>query len=216
MSMSPPIEINPGSEHRCSVIWLHGLGADGRDFLPVAGELGLSDALGLRFVFPNAPLRPVSINNGYVMPAWYDIRHPDLLQEIDQAGIEASCEYLRGLIDAELRRGLEPAQIILAGFSQGGVIALRTALSEGRRLGGVLALSTYLPPGGDCIAPPLRIFQGHGRFDDIVPPAAAQASRDRLRALGHHVDWHSYPMAHAVCPEEIDDIRDWLGARCAG
>lgn len=214
MSQPDPIVIDPLGEHRHSIIWLHGLGADGNDFLPIVQELDLPAGLGLRFVFPNAPEMPVTINRGYVMPAWYDIRHPDLMTDTDEAGIESSCAYLLSLMAQEQARGIAAGRIILAGFSQGGVIALRSALAAGETPLGVLALSTYLPSMPQQAAGSLDIFQAHGRFDDIVPLAAASDSRQRLEAQGHRVHWHEYPMAHSVCQQEIADIRGWLLTVC--
>lgn len=214
MTQPDPIEINPEAVHRYSIIWLHGLGADGNDFLPIVNELALPAALGLRFVFPNAPVMPVSINGGYAMPAWYDIRHPDLMQDTDETGIEGSCDYLRGLMQAEQALGIPAERIILAGFSQGGVIALRAALAADQPPLAVLALSTYLPPSTAEMPGSLNIFQAHGSHDDIVPLAAASATRDRLLAQGHRVSWHEYPMPHSVCMDEIGDIRQWLLDTC--
>lgn len=214
MSQPAPIEIDPAGEHSHSIIWLHGLGADGNDFLPIVQELALPARLGLRFVFPNAPEMPVTINGGYVMPAWYDIRHPDLMRDTDEEGIARSTGYLLGLMQAEQARGIPAGRIILAGFSQGGVIALRAALAAREKPLGVLALSTYLPDSTPDAGGGLNIFQGHGSQDEIVPLAAATATRDRLAALGHQVSWHQYTMAHSVCLQEIGDIRDWLLETC--
>jgi phospholipase/carboxylesterase len=221
MNLLPTVEIDPRGEHRFSVIWLHGLGADGNDFLPIVDELRLTDALGLRFVFPHAPVRPVSINGGYEMRAWYDIAHPDLSQGIDRSGIAASVAQVRALVAAERERyGLDAGQILLAGFSQGGVIALCTAVGLTDPPRGLLALSTYLacPEAIRDVRTvgALPIFQAHGRQDPVVVPALGRAARDELRSLGHRVEWHEYDMPHAVCPQEIEDIRAWLIAELSG
>ena len=221
MNLLPAVEIDPPSEHRFSVIWLHGLGADGNDFLPIVEELGLTDALGLRFVFPHAPVRPVSINDGHEMRAWYDIVHPDLSRGIDGAGVADSVEQVRALVAAEREQyGLTAGQILLAGFSQGGVIALCVAMELTEPPRGVVALSTYLACPESVRdarqAKALPIFQGHGRQDPVVPPALGRSGRDALRSLGHRVDWHEYDMPHAVCPQEIEDIRAWLIAELSG
>jgi phospholipase/carboxylesterase len=194
-----------------AVIWLHGLGADARDFEPVVSELSVGS--GLRFVFPNAPLRPVTINGGMRMRAWYDIVSFDRNADEDAAGIYASCDSLRALIDREISRGMPAERIVLAGFSQGGAIALTTGLEESRRLGGILALSTYLPRTAGS-RNPLRgdvpVWMGHGTLDPVVNLQLAMASRERLRDAGIEPEWHTYPMAHSVCAEEIVAIREWL------
>lgn len=206
--LEPPV---PAS---ASVIWLHGLGADGYDFEPLVPELGLRER-GARFVLPHAPHRPVTINGGYVMRAWYDIRRPDLRQSVDAAGIAASVTALNALIDAELAQGIPADRIVLAGFSQGGVIVLQAGLNHAQRLGGILALSTYLavPDALTDPAPPGRatpIFLGHGREDTVVPFAEAEASCRQLQQLGCSVEFHAYRMPHSVCLEELADIRAWL------
>jgi phospholipase/carboxylesterase len=206
----PPLVIEPPGAARACVIWLHGLGADGHDFEPLAPQLPAE--LGLRFVFPHAPVRPVTINGGLRMRAWYDIRSPALEQMPDLEGIAAASDYLLGLVDEQRARGLPPGRVVLAGFSQGGVVALHTALRMAQRPAGVLALSTYLAGPGRPAAG-LEVFMGHGAHDPVVPPALALASRDRLRALGARVDWHEYPMPHSVHPDEIVDIGRWLRAR---
>ena len=203
-----------------SVIWLHGLGADGHDFEPIVPELALPPALRLRFVFPHAPVRPVTINGGLSMRAWYDILTLDRGGPQDEAGIRASGELLEGLIEHEIERGVPPERIVLAGFSQGGAIALHTALRYPAALAGVVALSTYLPlsdrfepevasnPRAQSKA--LPIFMAHGSYDPVLPLALGTHARDLLAATGYEVEWHDYPMAHAVCAEEIADIRRWL------
>lgn len=217
----PPLEVSTGPRPAASIIWLHGLGADGYDFLPIVDELDFTGLPDLRFVFPHAPMRPVSINNGHVMPAWYDIIAiaPDAPE--DEAGIRASARTIRDLIAREAAQGITERHIVLAGFSQGGAVALFTALTHPRRLAGVLALSTYLPLA-DTVAREatpanhdLPVFMAHGSLDTIVPEALAEASAQRLRALGHPVEWHRYAMGHTVCAEEITDIGCWL-ARVLG
>jgi phospholipase/carboxylesterase len=206
--------LDPPGPATASVIWLHGLGADGHDFEPLVPELSLRER-GVRFVLPHAPHRPVSINAGYVMRAWYDIRRPDLRHEVDAAGIGESVAAVNALIEAELARGIAADRIVLAGFSQGGVIVLQAGLNHSRRLGGILALSTYLalPEALAEPAPPGRatpIFMGHGREDTVVPFAVAEASYRRLREIGCDVDFHAYRMPHTVSREEVADIRAWL------
>jgi phospholipase/carboxylesterase len=196
-----------------TVIWLHGLGADGHDFEPIVPELGLPPTLRLRFVFPHAPVQPVTINGGLAMRAWYDITNDG---RQDAAGIRASQQRVEALIEREKSRGVAPARIVLAGFSQGGAIALHTGLRHPERLAGILALSTYLPLADTLAAeahPANRevpIFMAHGTEDPLIPLARARASRDALRALGYQVEWHEYPMPHSVCAEEIAHIGAWL------
>ena len=202
----------PGSVE-AAVIWLHGLGADGHDFEPVVPELGLPAAPRVRFVFPHAPVQPVTINGGFRMRAWYDITN-DGRQDAD--GIRASQQRVEALIDRETARGVAPYRTILAGFSQGGAIALHTGLRYPTRLAGILALSTYLPLGDTLAAeahPANRdvpIVMAHGTQDPLIPLARAAASRDALRALGYPIEWHEYPMPHSVCAEEIAAIGAWL------
>ncbi|HET7197339.1 MAG TPA: alpha/beta fold hydrolase [Burkholderiales bacterium] len=207
------IELETGAGPKGSVIWLHGLGADGHDFEPVVPELGLE--LPLRFVFPHAPVRPVTINAGMRMRAWYDIFQLGGGAE-DEAGVRASQRLLEDLIAREEGRGIPAGRIVLAGFSQGGAIALHTALRHPERLAGVLALSTYLPlaPSLEREAAPANagvpIFMAHGSHDDVIPLERAQASRKRLEALGYAVQWREYPMPHSVCAAEIGDIAAFL------
>jgi len=197
------------------VIWLHGLGADGHDFEPLVPVLGLPRRLAVRFVFPHAPERPVTINMGMRMRAWYDIVRLGGGAE-DAAGIRASQALLEGLVARERARGVEPARIVLAGFSQGGAIALHAGLRHAERLGGIMALSTYLPLPATLEAERSRanadlpIFMAHGLHDEMIGIARARASRDALEALGYAVAWHEYPMAHAVCEEEVGAIAGWL------
>ena len=214
-ALLPAVEIGAGDAD-ASVIWLHGLGADGHDFAPIVAELALPETLAVRFVLPHAPQRPVTINNGYVMPAWYDIRGTDFTATEDAEGIERTRRHIEALIARERQRGVSAERIVLAGFSQGGAIALHTGLRHPERLAGILALSTYLPLAdrlpherhpANADTP---IFMAHGRHDPIVPLPLADASRQRLEALGYAIEWHTYPMEHSVCPDEIADIRAWL------
>lgn len=207
--------IEPPVAATASVIWLHGLGADGHDFEPLVPELGQLER-GVRFVLPHAPRRPVTINAGYVMRAWYDIRRMDIAGDTDEAGIRASVAAVGGAIEAEVARGVPPGRIVLAGFSQGGAIALQAGLTCGRPLAGILMLSSYVPLP-DALAAEMTeanrgtpIFMAHGRDDPVVPFALGAASRDRLVALGCRVEFHSYRMPHTLCAEEIADIRAWL------
>jgi phospholipase/carboxylesterase len=216
--MTQPLEafeIETAASPDASVIWLHGLGADGHDFEPVVPELRLPPTLRLRFVFPNAPVRPVTLNMGMRMRAWYDILQLGGGPE-DEAGVRASQGRVEVLIERERSRGVAARRIVLAGFSQGGAIALHTGLRHGQRLAGILALSTYLPLAGKLQAEhseanrDVPIFMAHGEFDDIIPIARAQQSRQALAAQGCAPQWHSYPMPHSVCGEEIADIAAWL------
>jgi phospholipase/carboxylesterase len=214
--MLDAIEITTGDEPALSVLWLHGLGADGHDFEPIVPELSLR--IPVRFVFPHAPVRPVTINGGMAMRAWYDILGFDRHAREDAAGIRASAAGVTWLIDRELERGMRSERIVLAGFSQGGAIALHTALREPRPLAGVLALSTYLPLAASVTAERssanagLPIFMAHGTADNVLPLSLAETSRDALQALGYLVEWHAYPMAHSVCMEEVRAIAAWLSA----
>jgi phospholipase/carboxylesterase len=207
------IAIETGPRPQAAVIWLHGLGADGHDFEPIVPELGL--ARPVRFVFPHAPVRAVTINNGMRMRAWYDILQFGGGAE-DEAGIRASERLVEGLLEGEKKKGIAADKIVLAGFSQGGAIALQTALRHTERLAGVLALSTYLPlaaklqeAGAANRATP--IFMAHGSFDDIIPLRRAEQSRDLLKQAGYPVEWRVYPMPHSVSAEEIRDIAQFLG-----
>jgi len=210
------IVLEPNTPVRSSVIWLHGLGADGHDFEAIVPELGIADELGVRFIFPHAPPRPVTINNGAVMRAWYDIIELDRTSPQDEEGIRDSEDYMRRLIQQELDQGIPASRIILAGFSQGGAIVLHTALRYPSRLAGVLALSTYLPLHEKLPAElhasnhDIPVWMAHGTTDDVVHVSLGEESRDYLANLGYHVDWNAYLMPHAVCPEEIQNIADWF------
>jgi phospholipase/carboxylesterase len=207
------IEIEPAPDPQASVIWMHGLGADGNDFAPLAGEIDLP--IGVRYVFPHAPMMPVSINGGYVMRAWYDISDAAIRRE-DEAGVRASQQSVEALLAQEKSRGIAAGRIVLAGFSQGGAIALQTGLRHGERLAGLMALSTYVPLAGTLAAEAnpanrqLPIFMAHGTADPMIALARAQASRDLLLQQGYALEWHEYRMQHSVCPEEIGAIGDWL------
>lgn len=214
----PAVFVEPPAAATASVIWLHGLGADGHDFAGIVPQLGLPDSHSIRFIFPHAPQRPVTVNNGYVMPAWYDIRQMNPLIE-DEAGIRHTAEVLDACIAHETAAGIAASHIVLAGFSQGGAMALHTALRYPSTLAGVLALSTYLPLGDSLkleAADANRktpIWIAHGEDDSVIPMHYAVRSRARLQALGYSVDWHSYAMAHTVCAAEIVAIGKWLMQR---
>jgi len=209
------IEIETGSRPDAAVIWLHGLGADGHDFEPIVPELRLPQRLSIRFIFPHAPVRPVTLNQGMRMRAWYDILQLGGGRE-DEPGIRASQKAVEDLIAREGSRGIAPRRIVLAGFSQGGAIVLQTSLRYPERLAGTLALSTYLPLAGTLAAErsalnrDLPIFMAHGSQDPMIPIDRARFSRDALAALGYPVQWREYPMPHSVCLEELADIATWL------
>ena len=209
------IERETGARPEAAVIWLHGLGADGHDFEPLVPMLQLPARLAVRFVFPHAPLRPVTINMGMRMRAWYDVVSLGGGQE-DAAGIRASQGLLEALIAREKTRGIEARRIVLAGFSQGGAIALQTGLRHAERLAGIMALSTWLPLAGTLGAErhalnrDLPIFMAHGTHDEMISLDRAAQSRTRLESLGYAPEWHEYPMGHAVCPEEVAAIAAWL------
>lgn len=207
--------IEPGGEPDGSVIWLHGLGADGHDFEPIVPELRLPADLNLRFIFPHAPIRPVTINGGMSMRAWFDIVSLDRSGPMDEKGIRSSSQRIVEIIEREHDRGIPYEKIVLAGFSQGGAIAAYTAIRFGFSLAGLMALSIYLPlsTGEGSVMPQSRdlpIFMAHGTFDPVLPLALGMTARDSLLAGGFTVEWREYAMAHAVCPEEIFDIREWL------
>lgn len=216
------IVIETAPDPRYAVIWMHGLGADGSDFVPIVPELGLDAAPGVRFIFPHAPYRAVTCNGGYVMRAWYDIISlAPHSRQIDETGIVESRDTVRALIAHENARGIPVDRIFLAGFSQGGAVACTTALTHPEPLAGLIALSTYIPSAAlvEREATPanraLAVFAAHGSGDDVVSPALGRAARDLLAAHGCAVDWHEYPMPHALCLEEIEQIGHWLRARLA-
>ncbi|HJV85546.1 MAG TPA: alpha/beta hydrolase [Noviherbaspirillum sp.] len=210
------IEIETAPDPVVSIIWLHGLGADGNDFVPIVQELDLADCPSIRFVFPHAPVMPVTINAGYMMRAWYDILGLDLIQREDEIGLRRSQTMVEHLIAQEKARGIDSRRIVLAGFSQGSAMTLQTGLRHPERLAGLLCLSGYLPL--HATLPMERhsanhdtpIFMAHGHDDPIVPIHRAEQSRDMLLALGYKLEWHAYPMQHAVCEEELEDISAWL------
>ena len=212
MSTTETVEVSTGDMPVGSVIWLHGLGADGHDFEPIVPELRLNTPL--RFVFPHAPVRPVTLNGGMAMRAWYDILSLDAEGRADADGVRASGRILESLIEREIERGIPAEKIVIAGFSQGGAIALHAMLTTGHDLAGVMALSTYLALPADLELAGSRkdipLFMAHGSFDTVLPLQWGQLSAEKLDAVGYRVDWHEYPMAHAVCPQEIDDIGQWL------
>jgi phospholipase/carboxylesterase len=213
------IEIETAPKPSAAVIWMHGLGADGNDFAPIVPELRIANAPAIRFVFPHAPMMPVTINNGYVMRAWYDVSFGDLegkTKQADEKGVRASQAAIEQLIAREVSRGIAAEKIVVAGFSQGGAIALQTGLRHAEKLAGIMALSTYLPLAQSLAteaAPANRsipVFYAHGTHDAVIPMAMAKASREALLAAGYKIDWHEYPMQHSVCIEEIGDIGRWL------
>ncbi|TAL82877.1 MAG: alpha/beta fold hydrolase [Rhodanobacter sp.] len=213
----PAVEHETAADPVCSIIWLHGLGADGHDFAPIVPQLVDKTWPPLRFVFPHAPVRPVTINNGMSMRAWYDIAAFDLNARQDEAGMRASIAELETLVAREHSRGVPSERIVLVGFSQGGAIALAGGLRHVEKLAGIVALSTYLPLQASLASErsmanaSTPIFWGHGTADPVVALQRGIDSRDLLQSLDYTVDWHTYPMAHAVCAEEIAALRDWLG-----
>jgi len=214
MQLPETVEVTTGENPVGSVIWLHGLGADGHDFEAIVPELRLPDDLPLRFVFPHAPVRPVTINGGMSMRAWYDILSLDTEGRADAAGVRESSALLDALVRREQDRGMEANRIVIAGFSQGGAIAINAALHSRDNLAGLMALSAYIALPGELENSEgnrdLSVFMAHGSFDPMLPMQWGRSSADRLVAAGFDVDWHEYPMAHAVCAEEINDIRTWL------
>ena len=219
MELLSHIELSTGAEPAGTVIWMHGLGADGWDFVPIVRELDLPEDLPLRFIFPNAPVRPVTINNGYAMRAWYDIAMADIGRLPDEAGIRQSQAQVEAFLAREKSRGMPARSIVLAGFSQGGAIALHTGLRHTEPLAGILALSTYLPlaetldrESADANER-VPVFMAHGTQDPVVPLALAESSRAILASRGLAPEWHTYPMPHSVCAEEVGAISQWLKAR---
>ena len=233
-SEKSPVEViemvAPGTQSpvTASVIWLHGLGASGDDFVPVVPELGLAGGPGVRFIFPHAPVRPITINGGMSMPGWFDITSLEFEdREQDLTGMQESVEIVNQLIEKEIESGIKPEHIVIAGFSQGGVIALLAALQGKFKLAGVIALSTYLPEAdeaieryqkaskaGDVDGPDsLPVFMAHGQYDDVIRIEFAESSHAAMKKAGFDVEWHAYPMPHSVSPEEINDIAVWLKKR---
>jgi phospholipase/carboxylesterase len=215
------VVLEPASTADAAVIWLHGLGADGYDFVPIVDELRLPPTMAVRFIFPHARPRPVTINNGFVMRAWYDITGLGPDRKEDGDGIRESASVVNDYIEQQNARGVANERIVIAGFSQGGAIALQAALRYPKRLGGVMALSTYLPLNDTVAAEAapankdVPILMCHGLRDPMVPATLGKASRDLLMGLGYKVEWQSYPMEHQVCMEEVLDISKWLQARLA-
>lgn len=216
----PTVELETGADPQWAVLWLHGLGADGHDFEPIVPELLRPHWPALRFVFPHAPMRPITINNGVPMRAWYDIAGFDFAHRADPAGLADSVAQAEALIAREGERGIAPDKVLLAGFSQGGAVALSLALGRELPLAGVIALSTYLPGGSGHVAAPRAatqpVFMAHGSADPVIPVAESERSRQALVALGFDVEWHRYPMAHQVCAEEIADLGQWMERLLAG
>lgn len=216
MSLLESIEIETAPQPAASVVVLHGLGADGNDFVPIARELDLRAVGPVRFVFPHAPVRPVTINNGWPMRAWYDILGAELVRREDEAGLRESLAQVEALLEREKSRGVPASRIVLAGFSQGCAMALLAGLRHRERLAGIVGLSGYLPLAASTAAERseanalVPIFMAHGTQDGIVVPARGRDSRDLLQQLGYDVEWHEYAMPHSVCPEEIADLERWL------
>lgn len=221
MALLESVEQETGPSPQWTVLWLHGLGADGHDFAPIVPELVRRDWPALRFVFPHAPQRAVTINGGMRMRAWYDIRDFDLANRADETGVLESVAQVEALIARENERGVPDSRIVLAGFSQGGAIALAAGLRRSAPLAGLVGLSTYLPAANKAAeflvdgATAQPLFMAHGTQDPVVPFAAGEHSAALLKMLGFAVDWHSYPMTHQVCAEEIDDLGNWLSRRFA-
>lgn len=215
-TLLPRVELESAPNPTAAVIWLHGLGADGHDFAGLVPELDLSGCPPIRFVFPHAPSMPVTVNGGYVMPAWYDILGPNLVSQQDAAGIQASERAIVALIEHEVARGIPAERMVLAGFSQGCAMALHTGLRLPRPLAGIMALSGYLPLADRLTAErhpanaQTPVFMAHGTQDLVVVIARGEASRDALAALGQPIQWHSYPMPHSLHPREIADIAAFL------
>jgi phospholipase/carboxylesterase len=213
------VETETRPQPRHTILWLHGLGADGNDFAPIVPELVGPEWPAVRFVFPHAPVRPVTVNGGLPMRAWYDIAGTDISQREDAPGVRASVQEVEALIAREAERGIPAERVILAGFSQGGAITLAAGLTHAQRLEGLVVLSSYLPLADAVMAArhaanaTTPIFQAHGSHDPVVPEPLGKLARDRLTSQGYAVDWHSYPMGHQVCLEEIVDLRAWIGAR---
>jgi len=216
MSLLETVEIETAAAPRFSVVWLHGLGADGRDFEPIVPELVRRDWPATRFVFPHASVRPITINGGVRMRGWYDISGMELEHKQDEPGIRSSLAQVDALLDRERERGVPPERQFLAGFSQGGAIALSRLVRSAQPLAGVIALSTYLPIADKSLAEATEasrrtpVFMGHGSMDPVVGMALGTMSRDWLQRAGYAVQWHSYPMPHSVCADEIGDVADFM------
>ncbi|AOX62019.1 carboxylesterase [Stenotrophomonas sp. HMSC10F06] len=219
--MLDTVENETGADPQWSVLWLHGLGADGHDFAPIVPELVRPHWPAIRFVFPHAPVQPITINNGVPMRAWYDIVSMDFRSRADSAGVDASIVELELLIEREIARGIPAERILLAGFSQGGAVILSALLRRTRPLAGLIALSTYLPDPAKAAAARVAgaisvpVFMAHGTQDPVIPVAIAEHTAQTLGALGLPVEWHTYTMAHQVCADELDALGNWLEARLA-
>ncbi len=209
----PVVELKTGPLHTHTIIWMHGLGADGNDFVPIVNELKLPQDKQIKFIFPHAPERPVTINNGYVMRAWYDISNTNYEDEL---GIRNSQKAIDALIENEIQNGIASDNVLLAGFSQGGVMALQVGLRHNNPLGGIIALSCYLSLADTLIDEAasvnakIPIYMSHGSQDSVIPISRAVTSKEKLLAANYPIEWHEYPMAHSVCMEEIEDINRWL------
>jgi len=214
--MLQSVELQTTPSPTASIVWLHGLGADGYDFVPVVKELEALGAPPARYLFPHAPMRPVTINGGMTMRAWYDILGTELTRREDEAGVRESQGLVEELIAREEQRGIARSRIVLAGFSQGGAIALQTGLRHPETLAGVMALSTYLPLADSFAAEASAanratpVFMAHGSQDPVVPYSMGNQSREFLEQAGYDLEWHDYPMPHSVCLEEVADIGQWL------
>ena len=217
MELLPAIEMDSpnGAAVTASIIWLHGLGADGGDFAPLVPQLSLPDSLGMRFIFPHAPSIPVSINNGFVMPAWYDIKEMDIDRHVDEEQLQQSAAALHALITREIERGIDSSRIIVAGFSQGGAVSFEAGLTYAKPLAGIMALSTYFATADSIKVNPIQIGMPilvcHGSMDPVVAEALGQKSVATLKNLGFEPEYNSYPMEHSLCPQQIVDIADWIG-----
>lgn len=217
MSLLPAIEIETADNPDAAVVWLHGLGADGNDFAPIIPELGLPEDMKIRFIFPHAPSIPVTVNGGFVMPAWYDIKEMQIDRQVDVVQLKMSADAIRQFIARELDRGIESKRILIAGFSQGGAVAYQVVLSHEKILGGLLAMSTYFATGdiielnGEGKNIPIEIH--HGTYDPVVPEILGQKAAAYLREKGYFPVYRTYPMEHSVSAEQIRDISDWLQAR---
>jgi len=216
MKLLPAIEIESpnGAVVNASIIWLHGLGADGSDFAPLVPQLGLPDSFGIRFIFPNAPSIPVSINNGFVMPAWYDIKEVDIDRHVDEEQLKQSAAGVHALIDREIERGVDSSRIIVAGFSQGGAVSYEAGLTYPKPLAGIMALSTYFATATSIKVNPIQnsipILICHGSMDPVVSEALGLKSAATLKNLGLVPEYNSYPMEHSLCPQQIVDIAAWM------
>ena len=216
MEILPAVEkeFPMGKEVKASIIWLHGLGADGNDFAPIVPQIDLSFDFGVRFIFPHAPSIPVTINNGYVMPAWYDIKQMDVDRHVDIGQLQESASWVHNLIDREISRGIPSNKIIVAGFSQGGAVSFEAALTYSQPLAGIMALSTYFATSKtvkiNMVNKSIPVLICHGALDPVVPESLGKKSLSTLESLGFDVQYHSYPIDHAVCPQEIEDIGQWI------